>query len=90
VAKATAEATRTQDMEKGRTMKTYVLERGFRKADFKDRYNADCSIQESSLASEAAIWLGVHENRMHLTVDMVAALIPMLQHFVETGELPAE
>lgn len=26
--------------------------------------------------------------RMHLTQDMAAALIPVLQHFVETGELP--
>lgn len=26
--------------------------------------------------------------RMHLTREMVAELIPMLQHFVETGELP--
>jgi hypothetical protein len=26
--------------------------------------------------------------RMHLTREMVAELIPLLQHFVETGELP--
>lgn len=26
--------------------------------------------------------------RMHLTRDMVAALLPSLQHFVDTGELP--
>jgi hypothetical protein len=26
--------------------------------------------------------------RMHLTQEMAAGLIPILQHFVETGELP--
>ncbi len=26
--------------------------------------------------------------RMHLTQEMVAAMLPALQHFVETGELP--
>jgi hypothetical protein len=29
-------------------------------------------------------------SRMHLTRDMVAELIPLLQHFVDTGELPDE
>lgn len=28
--------------------------------------------------------------RMHLTQDMVKALLPALQHFAETGELPEE
>ena len=28
-------------------------------------------------------------SRMHLTQDMVKALLPALQHFVKTGELPA-
>jgi hypothetical protein len=26
-------------------------------------------------------------SRMHLTQEMVAALLPLLQHFAETGEL---
>jgi hypothetical protein len=75
-------------------------DRGFQKGKFKDRYGADCSIQESSLATEACIWLGCdHETihgktgercgaRMHLTQAMVSELIPLLQHFVDTGELP--
>lgn len=73
--------------------------RGFGGGKFKDRYGADCSIQESSLATEACIWLGCdHETvddqgrpcgaRMHLTREMAAELIPLLQHFVETGSLP--
>ena len=75
-------------------------ERGFTRGEFKDRYGAACSIQESSLASEPAIWLGCdHETvdragmpcgaRMHLTQELAAKLIPLLQTFVETGELPA-
>jgi hypothetical protein len=67
---------------------------------FKDRYDADCSIQKSSLATEDCIWLGCnHETihsqtgercgaRMHLTQSMAADLIPLLQHFVDTGDLP--
>jgi len=33
--------------------------RGFEILKFTDRYGEKCSLQESSLASEAAIWLGV-------------------------------
>lgn len=74
-------------------------ERGFLRGDFLDRNGDACSIQESSLADEPAIWLGQNEGthhhvtgnclaRMHLTRDMAAALIPLLEHFVEHGELP--
>jgi len=38
--------------------KTY---RGFARADFTDRYGEECSIQDSSLATEAAIWLGIND-----------------------------
>lgn len=73
--------------------------RGFARGDFKDRYGAACSIQKSSLAEEDCIWLGCDHAekhhvtgepvgaRMHLTQDMAADLIPLLQRFVETGEL---
>ena len=68
-----------------------VTNRGFRRVDFTDRYGAACSLQESSLATEAAIWLGVNDpmaSRMHLTQEQVAELLPLLQHFAETGYLP--
>jgi hypothetical protein len=80
-------------------IKLAKTERGFKGGSFKDRYDNDCSIQESSLATEACIWLGMdHEvlhpttgercgARMHLTQDMTAALIPKLQKFVKTGHL---
>lgn len=92
-------------------MKLTRTTRGFQRAEFTDRYGASYSIQESSLATEACIWLGVNEpevkrlipdqgwkdielpegtvkfGRMHLTQDMVAELLPLLQRFVETGRL---
>jgi hypothetical protein len=81
--------------------------RGFVHADFTDRYGEACSIQDSSLATEDAIWLGIdHINgremssvvgidperipaRMHLTREMVAELLPLLQRFVDTGSIAA-
>ena len=36
-------------------------ERGLALCKFTDRYNAKCSIQKSSLASEDCIWLGVDD-----------------------------
>lgn len=35
--------------------------RGFPCVDFTDRYGVKCSLQESSLATEAAIWFGCNE-----------------------------
>ena len=40
-------------MEKRKT------ERGSDIIEFKDRYNAKCSLQKSSLATEDAIWFGI-------------------------------
>lgn len=71
--------------------------RGFLRGDFLD-YNEDaCSIQESSITTKPLLWLGANTGnhlltgeclaRMHLTQEMAAALIPLLQRFVETGEL---
>ena len=38
-----------------------TTERGFEKITFNDRYNKQCYIQNSSLAEEAAIWLGIED-----------------------------
>lgn len=35
--------------------------RGFKKMTFEDRYNDECSLQESSLATENAIWFGIED-----------------------------
>lgn len=96
--------------------------RGFNLITFKDRYGDACQIQESSLASEPAIWFGVADanpkvmasqaaslgvntaetcgwvpyplpeevllsTRMHLTVDQVKSILPILENFVKTGEV---
>lgn len=72
--------------------------RGFLVEGFADLYNAPCSIQESSLATQRAIWLGVDDTthggfkdygRMHLSQDMVKELLPVLEYFAENGELPS-
>lgn len=88
-------------------------QRGFSIKEFTDLYGEKCSIQESSLATEDAIWFGVdnpkltvfeNENmgkylnvempnhfrvssRMHLSREQISELLPILQKFVETGEL---
>lgn len=79
-------------------MKLKRTDRGFDHAAFVDRYGANCSIQKSSIATEDCIWLGIDDppkfhlgewlsGRMHLTRKHVKALLPLLQLFVETGEL---
>lgn len=97
--------------------KQSITGRGFGLIEFKDFYGANCNIQESSLATENAIWLGVNDanpkimashttessagwvkcdipkevlltTRMHLTQEQVKELLPILQTFAETGELP--
>ncbi len=73
-------------------------ERGFRRGVFNDLYAKSCSIQESSLATEEAIWVGCdHETvdqgglpcgaRMHLTREMAGELAQILMRFAYTGEL---
>lgn len=79
-------------------MKLKKTERGFYRADFVDRNGDACSIQESSIATEYCIWLGMNSGthhhvtkncmaRMHLTRQMAEELIPLLQAFVSTGLL---
>lgn len=71
-------------------------QRGSGIAEFKDRYDRECSIQYSSLATEEAIWLGRDEGlhvegdclaRMHLTREMAGVLGLTLLKFASTGEL---
>lgn len=73
-----------------------VANRGFHGYRFRDLYDEECSIQQSSLATDEAIWLGLQRGthvygeclaRMHLNRDQVRALLPMLQRFADTGEL---
>ena len=76
------------------TLNKKLTERGFGFYEFKDKYGQECSLQDSSLASEPAVWLGVDidlkgdeiQNRMHLTQEQVKALLPILTYFAETGD----
>lgn len=68
-------------------MKTSITERGFDLIEFKDSYNKECSLQESSMAPLDKIWLGTVGNRMHLDQKQVAELLPYLENFVKTGDL---
>ena len=88
-------------MSKKFKIELYETDRGFIRGDFDDFYGSRCSIQESSLATDAALWLGVLEGskdyrsdndrlsyRLHLNQKQGAELIPLLEYFVKTGELP--
>jgi hypothetical protein len=61
--------------------------RGFSRGEFTDLYGEPCSIQDSSLATDDAIWLGADANRMHLSRAHAVALLPLLQRFVDTGTI---
>ncbi|MCR5224919.1 MAG: hypothetical protein K6C34_02445 [Alphaproteobacteria bacterium] len=71
--------------------------RGFEVKHFKDTYDLDCSIQESSSAEEEKIWLGVHNAPIKIMVKDIDAfracnIIPegANAHSWCTVELPEE
>jgi len=99
-------------------MERSTTARGFGIYTFTDNNGNESSIQESSSAIEAKIWVGcsdiglkefvagrqpsaweditlddtmdhhwVANNRMHLTQKQVEEMLPILQKFVETGEI---
>jgi hypothetical protein len=67
------------------------------RGEFTDVYGQKCIIQPSSSAEGARIWLGAVDagphlkevGTMHLDRSTVAALLPHLQAFVNTGSLTA-
>lgn len=67
--------------------------RGFTFYEFFDTNRIRCTLQKSSSGNEPKIWLGVdspsllNSSRMHLTVEKVRMLIPLLQKFVKEGEI---
>ena len=64
----------------------HITERGFKKIEFKDMYNYNCSIQESSNV-EPSIWVGVSENRMILDKKMARKIGNMLLKFGYFGKI---
>jgi len=57
---------------------------------FWDSYGTRCSIEKGSSVYSDRLWLGAHENRMHLTREQAEGLIKLLQEFVESGTIPRE
>ena len=78
-------------LETGYVPPEETTKRGFGVGTFKDGLGQECSFQDSSLGTEAAAWLGVDvncagedvSNRMHLTTDMMDALIPIFDRFIQ-------
>lgn len=56
-------------IRKTKTMNNSKTSRGFRIAEFEDTYGNKCSLQESSSAMEAKIWLGVNEANPQIMVS---------------------
>ncbi len=71
-----------------------VTGRGFGLVEFKDRNGQDCTLQQSSAAfvdgedhdpGAGAVWLGVGDDRMHLSREQVAGLIGFLVPWLTNG-----
>jgi len=55
----------------------------------RDRQGYDFELSKDMTNKEPpCVWLGLYAYKMHLDQSMVAELIPLLEHFVETGRLP--
>jgi len=73
-----------------------VIGQGALWGEFQDQNGRVCSIQESSLATEPAIWLGHSPtepgkgHRMLLTQERARELVPILRFFARTGYLGQE
>lgn len=71
-------------------MKLTFTERGFSYFEFRDDNGDDCTMQQSSaVCDEGMMWLGRTgaEGSMHLSQSTVAEMLPVLQHFAETGDI---
>lgn len=55
-------------------------------ADFTDLYGQTFSVQQSSLADQDAVWIGVGETRGHLSVEMAEHVRDALNAFIEASE----
>ena len=66
-----------------------VTDRGLKYVEFPDTSGSMCSLGESSAVQHTAVWLGLNsQQRMHLNQEQVAAILPLLDYFVKTGQLP--
>jgi hypothetical protein len=56
-------------------------------AQFTDFYDHPCSVEQSSIFFPKCIWLGRDGYQMHLSVEQVKELLPVLERFVEYGDI---
>jgi hypothetical protein len=70
--------------------------RGCLRAEFKDRFGQECSIQEATTPGENCLWVGVETDingdwvdhgRMIVDQALARKLIPLLRHFIRKGTL---
>ena len=76
-------------------MKIEKTERGFELIKFKDIYGSECSLQQSSIAlyerpGTGAIWFGTEDNRMHINLELLEALMPYLENWLKNGSFNEE
>lgn len=67
-----------------------TTKRGLFMVRFKDKYDRDCYLHDSSHAEAQCIWFGLDNDGsdpMCLTQEAVKELLPFLQSFVEIGQL---
>jgi len=69
-------------------------ERGFEIIRFEDLSGIECTLQQSSDAiyeqpGSGALWLGIGDDRMHLSEIHVEAIVEHLSAWLETGSLRA-
>jgi hypothetical protein len=76
-------------------MRFSKIENNFIVAEFEDKNGSTCVVSDSSVVNEACIRLSVAAAaqgeaglKMHLNQQMAADLIPVLQYFVDHGEMP--
>ncbi len=81
----------------GFELRVVATNRGFLRGDFRDINGEACSAQESSNASQHALWLGQDRcpkcqtpTRMHLSREQAGVLADVLGAFARTGHLAEE
>ena len=82
-----SDGTEVRLKHEGLKKSSYLTENGLKIFGFEDTYKRNCSIQESSFASEPRIWFGMGKDPMHLDIEKVEEILPILSKFVETGSL---
>lgn len=60
-------------MNKPRGFKRKKTGRGFDVLEFQDFYDAECSVQESSLADKQCVWVGVNDAKPQILASRAAS-----------------